>query len=149
MSFGISLNLSREREGNSVDSKKDHEIHESAIIQYPFHWYHFLPAIRKEVAQSVAKSPEPVPSNAGQVSALRVTGLGLSPAGSVLSTSQAPDFQSELRKEQASQEPQTFTGEKSQQVEAEGISKTFCHHCSGLQENLQGTTIVDLHMEVS
>eukprot|EP00435_Cladocopium_sp_Y103_P003609 s1654_g1.t1 len=44
---------------------------------------------RKEVTQSVtAKSPEPVPSN----------------AGSVLSASQAPDFQSELRKEQASRE---------------------------------------------
>lgn len=45
--------------------------------------------LQQEVTQSVtAKSPEPVPSN----------------AGSVLSASQAPDFQSELRKEQASRE---------------------------------------------
>lgn len=43
--------------------------------------------LQQEVTQSVAKSPEPVPSN----------------AGSVLSAS-APDFQSELRKEQASRE---------------------------------------------
>lgn len=44
--------------------------------------------LQQEVTQSVAKSPEPVPSN----------------AGSVLSASQAPDFQPELRKEQASRE---------------------------------------------
>jgi len=93
--------------------------------------------IRKEVTQSVAKSPEPVPSNAGQVQSKPFEcpwRIGLSPAvpaGSVLSASQAPDFQPELRKEQASQEPQTFPGEKLYQFEAEDISKTFCHHCSG------------------